>query len=383
MNKNFEHQELLLVEPDFSSRLTDIIIELDNLREKELGGTTHPTYFFELKEFFQMLESIGSARIEGNRTTVSDYLESERTEKTGSDNIIQIDNMREAMDFIDNTIEEGSSIDRFFIQHLHELVVKILDVSNKGEGDRTPGQYRTIQNKITKSSHITPDPVHVLDYMEELLNFINTVDPPKYDLIKIATTHHRFAWIHPFNNGNGRVVRLLTYAQLIKHGFNVKFGRIINPSAVFYSDRDKYYEMLSFADSGKESSILIWIEYVLEGLLEEIHKIDKLTDHSYLEKNILLPITKKLSDLNVINDLESKIIKKCFKHQLIRSGDLSEFLPGSNHIKRNRVLRKLVGKGLIKRENEKSRNYMISFSNYFFRRSLIDLLIENGFIFEL
>ena len=40
-----------------------------------------------------------------------------------------------------------------------------------------------------------------------------------FDLIKVAIAHHRFVWIHPFGNGNGRVVRLLTYALLIKYGF--------------------------------------------------------------------------------------------------------------------------------------------------------------------
>jgi Fic family protein len=37
---------------------------------------------------------------------------------------------------------------------------------------------------------------------------------PKYDLMKVALARHRFAWLHPFSNGNGRVVRLLTYAML-------------------------------------------------------------------------------------------------------------------------------------------------------------------------
>jgi hypothetical protein len=44
------------------------------------------------------------------------------------------------------------------------------------------------------------------------------------DFIKVALSHHRFGWIHPFRNGNGRVVRLLTYLLLIKYGFNVKTG---------------------------------------------------------------------------------------------------------------------------------------------------------------
>ncbi|WP_171253366.1 Fic family protein, partial [Acinetobacter baumannii] len=71
----------------------------------------------------------------------------------------------------------------------------------------------------------------------------------------VALAHHRFGWIHPFGNGNGRVVRLFTYSLLIKYGFNVTTGGgILNPTAVFCNDRNKYYEMLSIADNGDPDS---------------------------------------------------------------------------------------------------------------------------------
>ena len=58
----FLHYNLKLVEPSFGSDLTDLIIELDYLRRKPLGGSTHPKVFFQLKHIFHTLESIGSAR---------------------------------------------------------------------------------------------------------------------------------------------------------------------------------------------------------------------------------------------------------------------------------------------------------------------------------
>jgi Fic family protein len=63
--------------------------------------------------------------------------------------------------------------------------------------------------------------------------------------MKVAQVHHRVGWIHPFKNGNGRVVRLLTYAMLIQYGFNERAGgRVLNPTAVFCNNRDIYYDML-------------------------------------------------------------------------------------------------------------------------------------------
>ena len=87
---------------------------------------------------------------------------------------------------------------------------------------------------ITESKHLPPSPMAVDGYMDELIDFVSREDDPRYDLIKIALAHHRFVWIHPFTNGNGRTVRLFTYALLMKYGFRVETAqRILNPTAVF------------------------------------------------------------------------------------------------------------------------------------------------------
>lgn len=125
--------------------------------------------------------------------------------------------------------------------------------------------------------------------MNELIDFVNREDSPKYDLLKAAIAHHRFVWIHPYGNGNGRTVRLFTYAMLVKTGFNVIIGRIINPTAVFCSNRNNYYNFLSEADKGTDEGIMTWVEYVLKGLEEEIEKIDKLSEYTFLRKEVLLP----------------------------------------------------------------------------------------------
>ena len=77
--------KLRLISPSFDSTLTDTVIELNHLRRLELQGTTSPWLFFQLKNIFHILESIGSTRIEGNRTTISEYIERkiEHKERSG------------------------------------------------------------------------------------------------------------------------------------------------------------------------------------------------------------------------------------------------------------------------------------------------------------
>jgi hypothetical protein len=89
MNVKFTHIDLKMVDPIFKSKLTDYIIELDYLRKKRLGGTTHPQIFFQLKGIFHTLESIGSARIEGNRTTLLEFIETKIDSKINQDENIR------------------------------------------------------------------------------------------------------------------------------------------------------------------------------------------------------------------------------------------------------------------------------------------------------
>lgn len=372
--------ELKLIEPAFGSTLTDLIIELDYLRKKTLGGSTHPRVFFQLKHIFHTLESIGSARIEGNNTTVAEYIETKlETNESVSVGVKEIGNIEKAMGFIEDNIDDYP-INRMFLSELHKMIVKDLPSPPQGEGDHTPGVYRNVNLKISNSSHIPPDFMKVQDYMDELLAFIEINDSPKYDLLKAAIAHHRFVWIHPFGNGNGRTVRLFTYAMLVKTGFNVNVGRIINPTAVFCSNRSDYYENLSKADLGTEEGILSWCEYVLKGLKDEIEKIDKLSDYDYLKKEVLLPsITHSLSR-EYITEIESKILKRVIELQVIQASDLKKIFAGKVSAEISRQIKKLIDKKMLVPEKEGTRKYIIRFDNNFLLRGVIKTLGEKGFL---
>lgn len=376
----YSYEKLTILEPDFGSPLTDLIINLDYLRKKELGGSTHPGIFFQLKEVFQWLESISSARIEGNHTTIAEFIETKIAQSkkvTGDEKIKEIRNIESAMDFIDQNVAK-TKIDKVFLSELHKKVV--LTLSPKIEGDTTPGLYRKTNIKISGASHIPPDHTQVADYMDELFEFINKELPPKYDLIKIALAHHRFVWIHPFSNGNGRTVRLLTYAQLVRCKFNVKPGRIINPAAVFCSNRKKYYTLLSAADSGSKEALLEWVEYVLKGLEQEIKKIDKLLNYNYLSKNILIPAIDFSLDRKTITSFEASILKTAVQKQLFQAHDLKDIFPGKSSLYLSRQITRLRNKRMIYSETQKGRKYLINFRNSYLLRGIINALDDHNFL---
>lgn len=369
---------LQLPELTFASPLTDVVMELEHLRRLTLSGDTPVPIFFQLKRMFHILESLGSARIEGNRTTLADYVEA----KVGNapvrgENIREVENIEEAIDFVEENVEKGSLITHQLIRELHALTVAGLS----REGDRTPGSYRMCEVTIAGATHKPPEATRIQELMDELVAFINRDDAPKYDLLKAALAHHRFAWIHPFGNGNGRVVRLLTYALLIKYGFNVKTGgRVLNPTAVFCNDRERYYTMLSTADSGTQEGVEKWCLYVLSGIRDELGKVDQLTKYDFLKKIILFPALEYSRTRGLISQTEEKVLRRSVEKREFKASDFNELFPDLTDRQRSYQLKKLVDSQMLQPIRPNSRTYTINFVNIALLRGVMRILVQEGFV---
>lgn len=378
MEPHFVDHSLRLIQPAFDSKLADVVIELEYLRRLQLEGDTPRAVFFQLKDIFHFLESLGSARIEGNHTTLADYIESKITAPASpSDQIREVQNIEGAMDFVEDAIEPGGHITEAFIRELHQLAVSDL----KREGDRTPGSYRTYQVTISGSAHLPPDPLSVPGYMAALTEFINRDDARKYDLLKMAIAHHRFCWIHPFGNGNGRVIRLLSYAMLIKSGFNVHTGgRVLNPTAVFCNDRNAYYANLATADTGTDSGLEAWCLYVLAGIRDELQKVDNLAKYQFLKDEILYPALAYSKDRQLVTAEEAAVLHRAISEGEFKADLVSAALPDLSVRQRTYLIQKLVKNQMIRAVREGARTYVISFTNSYLLRGVIRALEAKGFI---
>ena len=97
------NQKIMMPSVGFDMPITDLVLELEKLRYKILEGTTHPLVFMQMKSIFHMLESIGSSRIEGNNTTIMDYVESTKINDGSfyrNEQITEILNIERATSFL-------------------------------------------------------------------------------------------------------------------------------------------------------------------------------------------------------------------------------------------------------------------------------------------
>lgn len=367
-------EELMMPIVNFDSPVTTLLFKLERLRGISLSGSTPREWFFQLQRSFQLLEAIGSSRIEGNNTTVLDYItkESLPPEIRAREGFAEIGNLEKALQFIE---ESTDPIDEHFICELQKMAVEGLT----HEGDPNAGSYRDVPISIAGSNHEPPDADDVPALMRELIKFINKDCEQQYDLLKVSVVHHQFVWIHPFRNGNGRTARLLTYAMIVRL-FDVRQSRLFNPTAVFCSNRNKYYEMLKLADSKNNGALVQWCQFVLQGLLDELQKTEKLTDIGYVRRHILEPVLQDASRKGIIDKETLSALQIALEKPIFQASDLSDVWP--NTYTRSRYVRSMLDAGLIAPLSEGARKYYLKFAGSPLMVSLILTLHQQGFLPE-
>lgn len=345
----------------FSSELVERAFESERLRGNFGLGSTPQSVLFELHSLFQLLMSVVSARIEGNRTTVYDALrgvdEQRRSFPTPNESHREIQNLFEAMSFID-ALDPGVPLTHVFIKELHRISVDGLI----REGDPTPGHYRAVDVGISQSNHAPPSHLHLQAEMNELVDFMDRPVTTAEQMIHVAMAHHRFLWIHPFRNGNGRVSRLLSYAMLRRHGFVSPIGlRTVNPIAVFGNDRDGYYSSLALADDLTNDGTVAWCTFFVRGIHDDMDRLTKLQDFDFVLDQLFGPALDRLVQSGAATLRERNAMHIALQREVVKAGDLVNALPGTPS-QRSVAIHGMVDRGLLVQDSRGPRFYRVPIS---------------------
>ena len=168
-----------------------------------------------------------------------------------------------AVKAIEDAISDDRELNEVFIRNLHRILLKepYEKEAKTPEGQRviriiSIGDYKTTPNNVRTSTgetyYFTP-PDQVKSAMGDLIDWYRTKEREReHPIIIAATFHYRFVRIHPFDDGNGRMARLLMNMVLIKHGYTVALIRQEN--------RDEYLNQLEQAD--KTEDLTEFISYI-------------------------------------------------------------------------------------------------------------------------
>ena len=210
-------------------------------------------------------EAILSSRIEEKFATVQQLATFEAVAAEETPDVREVGNYAAALEYgLSRTQELPLSLR--LIRELHERLLSGV----RGE-DQRPGEFRRTQNYIGRpgqpienARYVPPPPPMMLDalYVLERSIYDDSELPP---LIKIALMHYQFEAIHPFNDGNGRVGRLLITLQL--HHEGLLSQPLLYLSAFFSAHQRGYYDRLLAVSRNAEWTS--WVDYFLEGVAEQ------------------------------------------------------------------------------------------------------------------
>lgn len=239
-------------------------------------------------------EAVVSSKIEGTLASIQDVLQYEAIRNINEQESERL-GLNEVLNYVhtlQNNLKkihsENKIITRNMIKDAHKQLM-----SNVRECDKKPGEFRTIQNWIvaygetTKNATYTPPPPEYLaELLENFESFLNSPPENMPVLIQCAIMHYQFEAIHPFQDGNGRIGRMLIALLLAEK--NILPQPLLYLSAYFEKNVQNYYTgLLAISQKSKWKE---WIKFFLQAVTEQaditiknIHALKRLQD-AYKEK---------------------------------------------------------------------------------------------------
>ena len=312
-----------------------------------------PRLLHLLSRPFVRNEAVLSSRIEGTRTVLEQLLLFEQsdpaaTDEADPDDAREVSNYVRALEGGLRALEAGAPISLHLIRQLHAALME--DVRG---GDKNPGAWRTrpvfIDSRPVppeQARFVPPPPELVPECLEALVSYLRAPArlPP---LVRAAVAHYQFETIHPFNDGNGRVGRLLITLMLAADGLLTQPPVYL--SAYFEARRREYYDgLLSVSRSAGWAD---WIAFFLRGIAAQAHdaceRVGRLLGLREEWRAACSPLPRPAKAVELVDRL--------FAYPAVGVGRAAELL-GVTFPTAQNVIDRLVGLGLLREVTGRQRN---------------------------
>ncbi len=228
-------------------------------------------------------EAVSSSKIEGTQASILDVFRFEAGGMAGGKEarekrVAEVVNYVDALDECLRDVKKGAQINLQMIKKAHKILMQ--DVRGQ---ELQPGEFRKAQNwigvegtKIEDATYVPPPPEHLSELLVGLEKFIQNPPGRISVLVQCAMLHYLFEAIHPFNDGNGRIGRLLIPVLLAQRGLLDQ--PLLYLSAYIERNKTEYYSLL--LNVSQKSMWLEWIKFFLHGVIQQasaaVHNIQQL-----------------------------------------------------------------------------------------------------------
>lgn len=218
---------------------------------------------------------------------VQSYLSHGDTDIPENELMRHLNDHLDAVNFIFDVVKEDRPLTTGFVKELHHLVTRNQKFAegrdqfgNKLKIELLKGAYKQRENNPVREDGTTIlycPPEQVSSEMDNLVSIYNDlVNKKEHSLILAAWFHHAFTTIHPFQDGNGRVARLLASLIFIKFGYF--------PFTVLREEaKVKYIEALEEADNGIPQKLVTYFGEVQNRNIQKALNIKEISSTSFTE----------------------------------------------------------------------------------------------------
>lgn len=335
----------------FTPKLVSLITQIERFYGQIEGLKIPKKLELNLKRNNMIQSSYASNKIEGNPLTlpeVTNLLLDDRVPVNRDEK--EVVNYFGILSDLKDYIETPFNLELLKKIHL-ELMKGVADYAGKIRNDKVVvGKFQENKGKGQEGFSLRvkhEPPFHKREEIERelkaLFDWANE-DTEVPTILKTALFHHQLVYLHPFEDGNGRVTRLLTALLFLKRGYNINRYFILDD---YYDiDRLQYSDNLHKADKG---NVIGWLEYFAEGV--------KYSLQSALSK--FETAMKTLSMVERPTNKEKEVLEIMKEQPEITSTEIAERLKVSRQ-QAHSLLKALVEKDLVVRKGStKSSYYMI------------------------
>ena len=296
-----------LLPPEGDRSLEDLAMDL-TARANRLAGLMHPRIQASVGALVRSMNCYYSNLIEGHDTHPRDIDRAlaQNYSAEPARRALQLEAVAHIA--VQTAIDEGEDIADWpatgeYARWLHQefcrrLPDELLWVENPDTGERLrvePGTYRERQVQVGR--HLPPDPDDLPRFMDRFaLSYAPSALSRLRQIQSVAAVHHRFLWIHPFLDGNGRVARLMSHALLKRQGVGASLW---SPARGLARDVGRYKALLTGADEPRrgdldgrgalsEAGLLAFCSYFLTICLDQVDYMASILEPSELLRRIEL-----------------------------------------------------------------------------------------------
>lgn len=305
---------------------------------------------------FIQKEALLSSQIEGTQSSLVDVLGADEEQEPVAD-VADVVNYIKAMRYgLDRLRKEDFPMSLRLLREIHGI---LMQQARGGKPALTPGEFRIGQNwvggsNLSNARFIPPPPHDMLASLDNLEKYLHAEDDAPV-LVRCALIHYQFETIHPFNDGNGRLGRLLITFFLAWRG--VLNEPMLYLSAYLKAHQQEYYDRLQQVRT--DGNFEAWVKFFLEGIVIVSDQVVKTT------KTI-----QQLERRDIDRVLESNaghtgvlLLRHLMKQPVVRVNDIEKVLKIS-YSKANTLVADMEKFGVLKQITAGRRNRKFIYNEY-------------------